>query len=138
MPDNERLTAYLQLEACLLSGQVSDPALAEMMREDAELAAWLRERAQEREQLAQRRRSAQGTPMAPVPEPADIDLVALAAWLRRQALTAETLASKPGAEQAGKDAAARLMRASEVVKGAADRNRHQRRSNAKRAAANER
>ena len=60
----------------------------------------------------------QGQKLAGSASAEGIDLIALAAWLRRQALQADA-ASAP-------DSAARLARASDIVKEAADRQRHER------------
>ncbi len=57
------------------------------------------------------------------------DLVSLAAWLRRQALQAEAVANaatEPYGARLSEQDAVRFARASEVVKEAADRQRHER------------
>src|SRR5262245_42693957 len=109
---------YTLLEECVLSGQVSDRQLAQMMRGDKKFAEWLRARASapRRTSSLSERLAAGPAQTTAAPETADdISLIALAAWLHR--------ASKR-AESAG-DAieAVRLAQASEVVKHAADRER---------------
>jgi hypothetical protein len=116
---------YELLENCILAGQVSDRQLVQMMRADPAFALWLRTRTGARtaprtlsERLATR-----------VPRTGeDVDLISLAAWLWRLAKQAEAspdlIRDPEGVVLTWQDAA-RLARASEIVKDAADQQRQE-------------
>jgi hypothetical protein len=110
--------AYKLLEECILGGQVSSRQLSQMMRSDPKFAEWLRARvsARRRAPTLSERLAARPTQTIAGPQTTeDISLIALAAWLHRASKRAERADDAIGA--------ARLAQASEVVKGAADRER---------------
>ena len=107
---------YRLLEECILSGQVSNRQLAQMMRGDPKFAAWLGARRARAHPPYYGRLAAR--PTRPTVDPMlaeDIGLIALAAWLHR--------ASKRAESEGDPIEASRLGQACEVVKHAADRER---------------
>jgi hypothetical protein len=112
---------YRLLEECILSGQVSSRRLAQMMRGDPKFAEWLRARTAARQRaptLSERLAATLRTQTAAAPPVAEeTSLISLAAWLHRASKQAEDAGDAIGA--------ARLAQASEVVKGAADRERQE-------------
>jgi hypothetical protein len=109
---------YRLLEECILSGQVSERQLAQMMRGDPKFAEWLGARASARQRvptLSERLAELPSQIKPPLAE--DIGLISLAAWLHRASKQAEAAADAIGA--------ARLAQASAIVKEAADRVRQE-------------